>query len=130
MPGLLPIPTEVDRPFWEAGRDGVLRLQRCDSCGHIFFPPGRRCVACGSPELVWTEMSGKGEIWSWVVMHKQYFPDMPPPYVVLRVRLAEGPYLMTNLVDSGGREPEIGAKVRVVFQPAGDIVLPQFTFDE
>jgi hypothetical protein len=37
---------------------------------------------------------------------------------------------MTNLVDSGGREPEIGAKVRVVFQPAGDIVLPQFTFDE
>jgi len=129
MPGPLPIPTEVDRPYWEAGRDGVLRLQRCTPCGHLFFPPGRRCVACGSPELRWTDLSGRGAIWSWVVMHKQYFPEAPPPYVVVRVRLEEGPYLMTNLVESAGRLPEIGARVRVVFERAGEIYLPQFALD-
>jgi len=74
-------------------------------------------------------MSGRGAIWSFVVMHKQYFPDAPPPYVVLRVKLDEGPYLMTNLVGAEGRAPEVGAKVKVVFEKAGDIYLPQFTFD-
>jgi uncharacterized OB-fold protein len=128
MHGPLPVPTEVDRPFWEAGRDGVLRMQRCQPCGHLFFPPGRRCVACGSPELSWTALSGRGTIWSWIVMHKQYFAKLPPPYVVVRVKLEEGPCLLTNLVDLRGREPAIGAALRVVFEPAGELYLPQFTF--
>jgi uncharacterized OB-fold protein len=128
MHGPLPVPTRVDRPFWESGRDGVLRLQRCTPCGHLFFPPGRRCVACGSRELEWTALSGRGTLWSWVVFHKQYFDDLPPPYVVVRVKLEEGPFLMTNLVDTRGREPEIGAALRVVFEPAGRLYLPQFTF--
>jgi uncharacterized OB-fold protein len=127
--GPAPQPTDLDRPYWESGRDGVLRLQRCISCGHVFFPPGRRCVSCGSPELAWSPMSGRGTIWSWTEIHKQYFPGMaPPPYVVVRVRLEEGPYLMTNMVCTPGRRPEIGAPVRVVFEPAGTLFLPQFAF--
>jgi hypothetical protein len=47
---------------------------------------------------------------------------------VLRVELEEGPFLITNLVDSDGRELTKDAPVRVVFQQAGDIFLPQFTF--
>ena len=35
---------------------------------------------------------------------------------------------MANLVDTHGREPTIGAALRVVFEPAGEIYLPQFTF--
>jgi uncharacterized OB-fold protein len=127
--GPAPQPNDIDRAYWESGRDGVLRLQRCSACGHVFFPPGRRCVRCGSPQLEWSPMSGRGTIWSWTEMHKQYFPGMPPPpYVVVRVRLEEGPYLMTNMVGTQGRRPEIGARVRVVFEPAGDLFLPQFTF--
>jgi uncharacterized OB-fold protein len=103
-------------------------MQRCEPCGHLFFPPGRRCVACGSPELRWTALCGRGTIWSWIVMHKQYFGGMPPPYVVVRVKLEEGPCLLTNLVDPRGREPAIGAALRVTFEHAGDIYLPQFTF--
>lgn len=130
MSGPLPEPSRVDRAYWQSGRDGVLRLQRCDACDHLFFPPGIRCVACGSPDLVWTPVSGTGTIWSWVRFDRQYFPEMPAPYIVVRVTLDEGPMLMTNLVDAGDREPAIGDRVRVVFEPAGDIFLPQMTFGD
>jgi uncharacterized OB-fold protein len=128
MHGPLPVPTEFDRPYWEAGRDGVLQMPQCDSCHKINFPPVKRCPNCGSTAHHWKVLSGRGKIWSWVIFAKQYFPDMPPPYTVLRVELEEGPFLITNLVDSDGRELTKDAPVRVVFQQAGDIFLPQFTF--
>lgn len=129
MPGLLPLPDSVDRPYWEAARNGVLSLQKCGACSHVLFPPGNRCPECGSRGLAWVKLSGRGTIWSWVVFHRKYFPEMPPPYTVLRVQLAEGPFLITNLVDDGGRIPAIGDSVRAVFQSFGEIALPQFTFD-
>jgi uncharacterized OB-fold protein len=122
-----PQPNDLDRPYWESGRDGVLRLQRCAVCGQVFFPPGRRCVRCGAQDLIWSPMSGRGVIWSWTEMHRQYFSGCePPPFIVVRVRLAEGPYLLTNLVGCGDRRPQVGAPVRVVFEPAGALFLPQF----
>jgi uncharacterized OB-fold protein len=127
MHGPLPVPTRLERPYYESGRDGKLRLQRCTACGHTYFPPNARCVACGSRDVRWTEMSGRGRIWSWVIFRKQYFEQMPTPYTVVRVQLEEGPYLITNLVDAAGREPAIDAPVRAVFQRIGDLYLPQFT---
>lgn len=130
MSGPLPTPSRIDRTYWESGRDGLLRLQQCTACDHLFFPAGVRCVACGSPELKWAPVSGKGTIWSWVRFDKQYFAELPPPYIVLRVELDEGPMLMTNLVEAGDRSPQIGDRVRVVFEEAGDIFLPQMTFED
>jgi uncharacterized OB-fold protein len=74
-------------------------------------------------------MSGRGVIWSWIEMHKAYFPGaMPPPYLVVRVQLEEGPYLLTNLLATADRRPAIGAPVRVMFEAVGEIFLPQFTY--
>jgi uncharacterized OB-fold protein len=53
---------------------------------------------------------------------------MPPPYTVVRVQLKEGPYMLGNLVDADGRALTKDAPMRVVFRPAGDLVLPHFTF--
>jgi uncharacterized OB-fold protein len=129
MTGIIPAPLDFERPYWESGRDGVLRLPRCAPDGHLFFPPGRRCPVCGSREIHWIPMSGKGKIWSFVVFHRQYFKNMPPPYTAVRVQLAEGPFIITNLVDAGDRKPEIGDDVRVVFEEAAEHgFLPQFTF--
>lgn len=126
--GPLPEPSPIDAPYWGSGANGVLRMQTCGACGHVQFPPGRRCAPCGSPDLAWTPLSGTGRVWSWLRFHKPYFPGILVPYIVLRVQLDEGPFLMTNLVDCGDREPAIDDRVRVVFQQAGDIWLPQFTF--
>lgn len=127
MPGVLPEPSRIDRPYWNAAREGVLKLQRCEGCGHLLFPPAARCPKCASSELRWVPLSGRGTIWSWVVFHRRYFPDQPPPYTVVRVKLEEGPAIITNLVDIGDREITMNAPVKVVFQPAGGLVLPQFT---
>ena len=128
MHGPLPAPNQFDRPFFDSAREDLLRLPKCEACGHLFFPPAKRCPACGGMKLVWTVLSGRGRLWSWVVFHRQYFADMPPPYTVVRVQLEEGPYLLGNLVDTNGREPFKDAPMRVVFKPTGELVLPHFTF--
>ena len=127
MPGLLPEPTPTDRPYWDGARDGVLRMQRCDGCDHLFFPAGARCPQCLSTSLTWVDLSGRGTIWSWVVFHRPYFKNKPPPYTVVRVKLEEGSAMNANLVESDGREPSMNAPVEVVFQPTDEgLTLPQF----
>lgn len=127
MHGLLPIPNAIDWHYWESSRKEVFSLQQCQECRHILFPPGARCPKCNAKTLEWITLTGRGVIWSWVVFHRKYFPDMPPPYTVVRVQLAEGPFIITNLVDTGDREPSIGASVKVCFRQVGQLVLPQFT---
>ncbi len=46
---------------------------------------------------------GTGEIVSWVIFHRKYFDDFPPPYNMIAVRLDEGPIVISNLV---GPEPD------------------------
>ncbi|MEI5677059.1 OB-fold domain-containing protein [Mesorhizobium sp. CGMCC 1.15528] len=54
-------------------------------------------------EAEWKAVSGRGKIVSWVVFHRKYFDDFPPPYNATTVRLEEGPLIVTNLT---GPEPE------------------------
>jgi uncharacterized OB-fold protein len=42
------------------------------------------------------------------------------PYVLAYVELAEGPRVLTNLVDVDVERVEVGQAVRAVFDPAGD----------
>ncbi len=127
MPGPLPEPSPVDQPYWDAAREHRLLLQECERCSHLLYPPASLCPACNSTALRWREMSGKGRVWSWVVMHRRYFPDMPPPYTVVRVRLEEGPFIMANLVESDSGKLAMEAEVEVVYQHLPDgFVLPQF----
>ena len=55
----LPVLTPWQRFHWEAGADGVLRVQRCAACGRLVFPPGPRCTRCGATDLVVDEVSGR-----------------------------------------------------------------------
>lgn len=90
-------------------------------------PSSRRCPRCAGGALGWEDLSGRGRIWSWVVFHRQYFPEMPPPYTVVRVRLEEGPLILANLLRG---QPAIDAPVRAVFEETGrGLVLPQFVLE-
>ncbi|MFC1885996.1 Zn-ribbon domain-containing OB-fold protein, partial [Thermodesulfobacteriota bacterium] len=97
---ILPQPTPVDAPFWEAANKNELRLQRCFDCGHVWYPPSNGCSNCLSTDFTWEKMSGKGKIWSWVIFHKCYFPSFEAdiPYNVISVKLEEGPLLTSNMV--------------------------------
>jgi uncharacterized OB-fold protein len=66
---------------------------------------------------------------SWVRFHRAYWDGFRAdlPYVVALVRLAEGPLLMTNILDVGEEGPPIGASVEVVFETIDDeVTMPKF----
>lgn len=44
----LPTIEAETRPFWDALREGVLMLGRCDSCSRIHYYPRPMCPHCWS----------------------------------------------------------------------------------
>ncbi len=124
-----PLVDNWNKPFWEACRQGRLIVQKCGQTGKCFFPPAPVSPFTGKPDWEWITASGKGELWSFVVFHQQYFSGMADelPYPVAMVKLDEGPYMLTNLVDMSADEAKIGMRLSVRF-PGGPegFVLPQF----
>ncbi len=118
-----------DEPFWRFLKDERrMCLQRCSSCGTWRYPPGPACHECLSPSAEWREVSGGGELLSWIVFRKQYLPQYPAPYNVVAVRLDEGPTMISNLVDDpeDGNGP-IGSRVVLrLVDMADGVVLPRF----
>ena len=81
-------------PYWQAARAGRLLLKLCRACGKSHYYPRPLCPFCMSSDTEWREASGKGSIYSWSVERRA-----TPPYAIAFVALAEGPTLLTNIVD-------------------------------
>ncbi|MBL7500000.1 OB-fold domain-containing protein [Frankia sp. CNm7] len=124
----LPAVDDLNGFFWTAGRDGVLRIQRCDDCAALVHPPQPVCCYCHSERLGVAEVSGLGTVVGATVNHQPWEPAFPPPFVVASVALDEDPRvrLITSLVDVPLDEAAVGRRVRVRFEPAGDVWLPVF----
>jgi len=126
-----PLPTvdDLNRPFWEAAKRHELLLQRCRKCGAYRYPAGLVCHVCVSDELEWTKVSGCGTIYTWTVFHRAYHPAFTTevPYAVTAVELAEGPRMITNVINCPLSAIKIGMPVEVVFEDINDdISLPKF----
>ena len=123
-----PKPTPETNHFWEGTRAGELRLQRCNSCSKVYFPPRPFCPACASREVTVFPASGRGILWSYVIHHRNV-PGFTPPYAIAVVQLDEGPRMMTNIVECP-QTPEalrLDMKLEVSFQKMDDeITLPLF----
>lgn len=107
--------------FWDYVQSQELRLQQCDNCGTIRYPPAPVCPACLSESSEWARMSGTGTLLSWVVFHRSYFAELPTPYWVAAVELTEGPILIANLLDADRHPPVLGMPVAVTFEEVADI---------
>ncbi|MCA9511337.1 MAG: Zn-ribbon domain-containing OB-fold protein [Myxococcota bacterium] len=123
----LPRPTPLSQPHWDGCREGELRVQRCTACGALEFIPQPVCTACFTEALEWTRVSGRGEVYSFSVVHRPQRPEFRAPYVVAIVALEEGAHMLTNLVDVAPDDVRIGMPVEVAFHRASDaITLPYF----
>ena len=130
-PAAKPTPaiTPEMQAFYEGARRQELRVQRCTGCGALRFPARALCSDCLSGASEWVAVSGRGEIYSFNVMHQVYHPGFAGevPYVVVLVKLAEGPKMISNIVGIDARAVRIGMPVRVVFEPLSDeVTLPKF----
>jgi hypothetical protein len=127
----LPVPNELTAAYWDGARNGRLVLQRCSSCGYYVHPPRPSCPSCRGEALQPTEVSGKGEVYSWSVMHSEGNPGFEDklPYAVLVVELEEQPGLRTigNLHGAAPSDLQVGLAVEVCFEEVDDrVTLPQW----
>lgn len=128
-----PIPTPVPNPdnqgFWDACARRELRLQRCTACGTWRHHPRPMCPRCHSFDYEWARASGRGVVHTFTVVHRPTLPAFEDrlPYNVIVVRLEEGVFMVSNLVDADIDVLRIDLPVEVVFEPLGEsITLPKF----
>jgi uncharacterized OB-fold protein len=124
----LPAPSPETEPFWEGLKAERLLIPRCRACGGWHFYPKPACPHCGSADLAWAEASGDAAVYSFSTVHRApsaAFKD-EVPYTVLIVALAEGPHMMSRLVNADPETVEIGAPLRLAFAPCGEGYLPVF----
>ncbi len=128
----LPEITVQNEFFWTAGADGVLRIQQCQSCQALIHPPAPICRYCRSHDMGVRDVSGTATLSAFTVNHRFGFPDLPPPYVVAQVAIAEDPRvrLTTNIVECDPEDLVLGQAVEVAFEKvqddAGAVWLPNF----
>lgn len=119
-----------EKPFWDGLREGEIRVQRCENCGRHRFPASRYCPHCHSPEFQWEAVAGEGEVESFCVFHKAYFPGFVPemPYAVLQVKLDSGVRFFSNPAKGEDKNAlAVGTRVRAVFEPVdNDLTLLKF----
>jgi uncharacterized protein len=131
MPAPIPEPDSLTEPFWTGGSVAELRVQRCDNCAHLRFPPSPVCPRCLSQEATWVATSGRGEILTYVVFHRSYNAEWTDrvPYAVLLVQLDDGPRLFSDY-EGNIDALDVGGRVHVTFSPLdGGYFLPRFVLD-
>lgn len=108
--------------FWDAAREGRFMVRHCASCGKDHWYPRSMCPFCSSLATEWREGAGTGEIYTFSVMRRA-----SEVFVMAYVTLAEGPKMMTNIVNCDPDAVRIGDRVKLVFVPSeGGFAVPCF----
>jgi uncharacterized OB-fold protein/acyl dehydratase len=113
--------------WWEAIGKGVLPIQRCKDCGTLRHPPRPMCGKCQSTEWDSIEASGKGTVYSYVVLHHPQFPGFDYPLVAAVIDLAEGTRLVSNVVGVDPVAVRVGMPVQLSIEAVDEnLKLPLF----
>jgi len=125
----LPTIEPETEPFWEAARNRRLLIQRCEACERWQYYPRPFCASCWSGDVAWAEASGEATLYTFSIVRRN---DLPPfdervPYVAAVVDLAEGPRMITEVVDCDHDAVEIGMPLDVTFRDLTDeVTIPVF----
>jgi uncharacterized OB-fold protein len=127
----IPVPNEWTKPFWDAAKQGILELQRCQHCGHFQHPPYATCVECVSTDLKFEPVRGVGTIYAYTIMYhtgdKRFASAVPYASIIVELDDAPGALLAGNLLEAPYAEAKVGRRVEVIFEKLNDdITLPQF----
>jgi uncharacterized OB-fold protein len=115
-----PVVTEDSAVFWDAAATGRLVAQRCAGCARLRHPPRPMCPHCQSLEVEVLDLSGRGTLYSYAILHHPRHPAFDYPVLAALVELDEGIRLVSNLVEVDAADIAIGMVVEAVFVPAED----------
>jgi hypothetical protein len=124
-----PVADAVTLPWWKAAAEHRLVVQRCAACGHTRLPPAPICPECRSSDSDWQPVSGRGEIYTFTVVHRPIAAGQPLPTVIAVIALegAGGVRMISNLVGADPAALQIGMPVEVVWEDmSADLAIPRF----
>lgn len=131
FPDTMPSPTAdaITLPFWQAAAEHRLVVQRCTACGKTRLPPAPLCASCRSEDADWQEISGRGEIYTYTIVHRPIAANQPLPTLIAVIALegSGGLRMLSNVVGADPEDLEIGAPVELVWEDMSDeLALPRF----
>ena len=122
----IPEPDPLSQPFWDAAKEGKLKLPRCVDCNRVHWYPRYICPYCHSTNIEWIDATGTGKIHTFAVQHRAFGGwAEETPFVTAFIDLHEGDRMLTVLRGVDPNKPEdikIGAPVQIEFEAATDDV--------
>ena len=134
LPNLDRLP-DYERGFWEGSYNSELRIQKCSGCDTFRHLPTPMCPSCHSLEYEWSKVSGKGVVYSFVVVlnpvHAAIREKDQVPYNISLIELEEqgGLRVCSNVLNIAPEDIYVEMPVKVTFMPTvdePDVVLPLF----
>ena len=115
-----PVSSDLTKPFWDACNERRLVLQNCAACSRLHYPPTQKCAKCGSAELVWKEVQGKGHIDVFFVIRdsriRGFRSAQPINFAVITLDEDPGINFLSNLPGTAPGEVPAGAPVELMFE--------------
>jgi hypothetical protein len=124
-----PLADAVTLPFWQAAAEHRLVVQRCTGCGHLRLPPAPLCPECRSAGSDWKQVSGRGAVYTYTVVHRPIAAGQPLPFIIAVIALedAGGVRIISNLVGARPEALEIGQPVELVWEDmSAELSIPRF----
>jgi len=113
--------------FFEGAKAGKLLAQRCCNCGRLRHPPAPSCRWCRSLEWEPQELSGRGTLFSFVVIHHPQVPAFDYPLVVGVAELEEGTRLVADVIGVEPGDVRIGMPIETEMRSVDpELTLPVF----
>jgi uncharacterized protein len=116
-------------PYWRGLAAGKLLIQRCADCGDYRHPPSPICARCYSFDHSWFEVSGRGSVFTFTIIHHPVHPLLSSwvPYNIALVELSEGPRIVSSIRGLSADEITVGIPlICEVSQVAPGFCLPYF----
>jgi uncharacterized OB-fold protein len=122
--------------FWAGAARGELMIPVCDTCGRYRWYPKDECPYCDGEPSTWVRTSGRGTLFSWVVVTHAFLPQFADmvPFVPALVALEEDPAVRvpTRMVDCAPSDLRFDMPVVVTFREIsfagvdGSVIAPLF----
>jgi len=123
--------------WWAATKQHKYFVRQCNKCGHKWFPPTiPACAKCASMDIGWFETTGKGVIYSYVVVTQPILGAFTntAPYVVAIIELndcreEDGTVTrVAGVLMNDEAETAIGLPCEAVYEETNDpkIVVPRW----
>ena len=124
--------TPENKPYWDAAKKHELLLKKCVDCGHYRSPiliTANICPKCGSRKPAdWVKASGRGKVYTWVLMYRVFHPAFEPEYPLVIAELEEGPRMLANMRGIPNDEIKAGMPIKIIYEVLNEnVTLPQFT---